>query len=75
MTARDGCSLDTINRFRLLPYKKVIFDDKYYPDIEYAIKTEIKKNIKFDGYISDIVNIWGKRAYQLGGFDYINFLN
>lgn len=76
MTARDGASNQTLERFDALPYKKVFFDDVAHPELKSAIYVH-RKNGKPLGnvYISDIVTITGKRAFEINGFDIIKFLN
>jgi uncharacterized protein (DUF1919 family) len=76
MTARDGAKHETLERFDKLPYKKVMFDNVAHPEFESAIYVH-----RFNGkplgnvYISDIVTVTGKRAFEINGFDIVEFLN
>ncbi len=76
MTARDGASYETLKSFNDLPYKKVFFDEVPHPELNSAIHVH-QKNGKPLGnvYISDIVTITGKRAFEINGFNIIKFLN
>lgn len=75
MTIRDGCTQDTIDRFSALRYEnKVMFANEPHPECECAVYSHLPNGKPLPGYISDIINIWGKRAYECG-FDYIRFLN
>lgn len=74
LTVREECSEDILSRFEKLPYKKVAFSNERhenYPSVIYANKN----GKQLSGYISDVMNVFGKRGYQTGGFDYIKFLN
>ena len=76
MTARDGAKYETLKRFNELPYKKVMFDDVAHPEFDTAIYAH-RRNGKPLGnvYISDIITITGKRAFEINGFDIVEFLN
>lgn len=75
MTIRDGCKQDTIDRFSKLPFKhKVLFADEEHPECDCSVYSHLSFGRPLPGYISDVINIWGKRAYECG-FDYIRFLN
>ena len=73
LTVREECSDDILSRFEKLPYKKVAFANEEHPSFPSVIFANKKNELK--GYISDIVNAFGKRGYECGGFDYIKFLN
>ena len=76
MTARDGAKYETLERFDKLPYKKVLFDEKPHPELKSAVYVHRRgKKPLGKVYISDIVSITGKRAFELTGFDLIDFLN
>lgn len=76
MTARDGAKYATLWRFDKLPYKKVMFDDEAHPEIKCAVHSHRKGGKPLGNvYISDIVTITGKRAFELNGFDLVEFLN
>ena len=76
MTARDGASYETLKKYNDLPYKKVFFDDVAHPELESAVHVHRKGGKPLGNvYISDIVTITGKRAFELTGFDIIKFLN
>ncbi len=76
MTAREGASYETLKKFNDLPYKKVVFDDVAHPELESAVHVHRKGGKPLGNvYISDIVTITGKRAFELTGFDIIKFLN
>lgn len=76
MTVRDGAKSETLKEFDALPYKKVVFDDYAHPEIKSAVHVH-RRGAKplGDVYISDIVTITGKRAFEVNGFDMIEFLN
>lgn len=75
MTIRDGCEQETIDRFSKLPYEyKVLFADEEHPECDCAVYSHLSFGRPLPGYISDVINIWGKRAYECG-FDYVRFLN
>ncbi len=70
LTVREMCNDDILGRFEKLPYKKVAYANEAHPEFPSVMHY---KNPQ--GYISDIINIFGTRGYQASGFDYINFLN
>lgn len=76
MTARDGAKYETLERFDKLPYKKVMFDYVAHPEFKSAIWVH-RLNGKPIGkvYISDILTVTGKRAFEINGFDIVEFLN
>lgn len=74
LTVREECSDEILSRFEKLPFKKVAFANEKHPKFPSAIFAN-KNGKPLSGYISDIVNVFGKRGYQTGGFDYIKFLN
>lgn len=75
MTIRDGCKQDTIDRYNQLRYPhKVMFANEPHPECSCAIHSHLPDGRPLPGYISDVVTVTGKRAYELG-FDYIIFLN
>ncbi len=76
MTARDGAKNETLERFDKLPYKKVVFDEKPHPELQSAVYVHRKGGKPLGNvYISDIVSVTGKRAFEITGFDLIEFLN
>ncbi|MBR5223558.1 MAG: DUF1919 domain-containing protein [Clostridia bacterium] len=74
LTVREECSDEILARFEKLPYKKVAFANEEHPSFPSVIFAN-KNGKQLSGYISDIVNVFGKHGYQCGGFDYIKFLN
>lgn len=73
---RRACSREVLERFSKLPYKKICFTGKSYPDLECC--RQVKKNRDGDcvNIITDIVSYSGKRLYQYAErFDYIDWLN
>ncbi len=74
LTVREECNDDILSRFEKLPYKKVAFANEEHPNFASVIFAN-KNGKQLSGYISDIINIFGKRGYQTGGFNYIKFLN
>ena len=74
-TIRDGCSLDTIERYMKLPHDKVVFANDPIHNCDCAVCSRMPDGSYLPGYISDVINIGGKRGYQCGGFDYVEFLN
>lgn len=76
MTARDGCEYTTLQRFEALPYKrKVCFTLKPYPEFPHCKHSRLDNGGELNGYISDMVSISGKRAYECNHFDYIELIN
>ena len=76
MTTRDGCSPDTLTRFEALPYEhKVFFSNEPHKQCQSCHWARLDNGKPLPGYISDIVSVFGKRAFQCNGFDYIRFLN
>lgn len=76
MTIRDGCTQETLERFEALPYRhKVFFANEPHPNCPSCHYARLDNGKPLPGYISDIINIWGKRAFQCNGFNYIQFLN
>lgn len=76
MTARDGCEYSTLERFEKLPYKqRICYTLKPYPEFPHTKYAAFDNGKPLTGYISDMVNIFGKRAFECNGFDYISFLN
>ena len=76
MTAREGASEETLKRFDALPYKKVLFDDVAHPELKCAIHSHRRGGKPLGNvYISDIVTITGKRAFEINGFKLVDFLN
>lgn len=74
LTVREECSDEILSRFEKLPYKKVVFANEKHPEFPSVIFTN-KNGKPLSGIISDITNVFGKRGFQTGGFDYIKFLN
>ncbi len=70
MTVREMCNDDILSRFEKLPYKKVAYANEAHPQFPSVVHYT-----KPDGYISDIIDIFGTRGYQSSGFDYIDFPN
>ncbi len=74
LTVREECNDDILSRFEKLSYKKAAFANEEHPNYPSVIFAN-QGGVKLQGYISDIINIFGNRGYQTGGFDYIRFLN
>ena len=76
MTVRDGAQYETLERFDKLPYKKVMFDEVPHEEFASAVYVHrARKKPLGNVYISDIVTMTGKRAFELTGFDLVDFLN
>lgn len=76
MTARDGCEYSTLQDFENIDYPfKVCFTSQPYPEFKYCKHARLDNGKPLMGYISDMVNIFGKRAFECNGFNYIDFLN
>lgn len=76
MTARDGCEYETLQRFERLPYeRRICFTLKPYPEFPHCKYARLDNGKELRGYISDMVSITGKRAYECNGFDYVEFIN
>lgn len=74
LTVREECNDEILSRFEKLPYKKVVFANEKHPKFPSVIFAN-NHGKPLSGYISDIVNVFGKRGYQTGGFNYLKFLN
>lgn len=76
MTARDGCKNKVLEDFESLDFNnKVCYTSEPYPRYSHCKYARLDNQDKLEGYISDMVNIMGKRAYECNGFDYIKFIN
>lgn len=75
MTVCDGCADETLSRFDKINGHKVVFANESHPDIKSCHWARLDSGKPLPGYISDIINVFGKRAFQCNGFDYIKFLN
>lgn len=76
MTAREGCEYETLQRFERLPYeRRICFTLKSYPEFPHCKYARLDNGKELRGYISDMVSITGKRAYECNGFDYVEFIN
>ncbi len=74
LTVREECSDDILSHFEKLPYKKVVFANEEHTNFPSVIFAN-NHGKQLSGYISDVMNVFGKRGYECGGFDYIKFLN
>lgn len=70
-----SCSDDVFKQLELLPYEhKICFTaKKHQEECCYQLKEFSKDNCV--GVITDIVDIWGSRMYQLSRFDYVKWLS
>ena len=76
MTARDGCKEETLQRFERLPYKqRICYTNDPHPEYPHTKHARLDNGKPLVGYISDMINISGKRAYECNGFDYVGFIN
>lgn len=76
MTARDGCSDSTLQQFEQLEYQhKVCYTLRPYENYPHCKYARLDNGKELRGYISDMVNIFGKRAFECNGFDYVAFIN
>lgn len=76
MTARDGCDYSVLQDFEDIAYEnKVCFTLKPYPELPHCKFARLDNGKELKGYISDMVNICGKRAFECNGFDYVAFIN
>lgn len=76
MTARDGCQYSTLQDFDKLKYEsKICFTSEPHTEFTSCKYARLDNGKPLKGYISDMVNIYGKRAFECNGFDYIQFLN
>lgn len=73
MTDRDGCTYEDMVNFDKLPYNKVIFTNKHYPEIKSSFYIKGFEDESSVGVLSNPKNLWGKRF--LDDFDYVSFLN
>lgn len=73
MSERDGCTYEDMIFFDKLPYKKVIFTHKEYPEIKSSVYIKGFENEQCVGILSNKKNIFGKR--YIDDFDYVSFLN
>ena len=76
LTARDGCKDSTLARFEKLPYaQRICYTNEPHPEYPHCKHARLDNGNKLKGYISDMVNIYGKRAFECNGFDYVAFIN
>lgn len=76
MTAREGCEYSVLHDFEQLPYDyKVCYTLKPYEELPHCKYARLDNGKDLRGYISDMINIWGKRAFECNGFDYVAFIN
>lgn len=76
LTARDGCKESTLKRFEKLPYEqRICYTNEPYPEYPHCKHARLDNGQPLIGYISDMVNIFGKRAFECNGFDYVEFIN
>jgi uncharacterized protein (DUF1919 family) len=73
MTDRDGCTYEDMVNFDKLPYKKVIFTNKSYPEIKSSFYIRGFENKETVGVLSEKKNLIGMR--YIDEFDYVSFLN
>lgn len=73
MTDRDGCTYENMVQFDRLPYRKVIFTCRPYPEIKSSFVIKSSENANCVGVLSEKKNIFGKRFVD--NFDYVSFLN
>jgi uncharacterized protein (DUF1919 family) len=73
MTDRDGCEYKDIVEFDKLPFRKVIFTNRPYPEIKSAFYIRGFEHKSSVGVLSEKKNLWGKR--YLDEFDFVSFLN
>lgn len=76
LTSRDGCKESTLKRFENLPYKqRICYTNEPHPEYPHCKYARLDNGKPLVGYISDMVNIFGKRAYECNDFDYVEFIN
>ena len=76
LTARDGCEESTLQRFENLPYKqRICYTNEPHPEFPHCKYARLDNDKPLVGYISDMVNIFGKRAFECNSFDYVEFIN
>ncbi len=76
MTARDGCNESTLRRFECLPYsQRICYTNEPHHEYPHCKHVRLDDGSQLKGYISDMVNIFGKRAFECNGFNYVDFLN
>lgn len=74
MTDKNGCTYEQMKTFDNLPYNKVIFTHKSYPDIKSSVFIKGFEMNGEVGVLSDWKPGFWKRRY-IDDFDYISFLN
>lgn len=76
LTARDGCEESTLQRFENLPYQqRICYTNEPHPEFPHCKYARLDNSKPLVGYISDMVNIFGKRAFECNGFNYVEFIN
>ena len=76
LTTRDGCKDSTLARFEQLPYaQRICYTNEPHTEYPHCKHARLDNGKDLKGYISDMVNIWGKRAFECNGFDYVEFIN
>lgn len=68
MTDRDRFEESLLERIAKLPYKKVLFSNKEYPEYDFVFKISGYEDEKEVGSITNFMGITGKRIYSIYPF-------
>lgn len=73
-TDRDGCTYEQLQEFDKLPYRKIVFTNKEYPDIKSSVYIKGFESQPSVGICSDFMPN-KKWLRYLDQFDYVEWLN
>ena len=72
-TDRDGCTYEDLIEFDSLPYNKVVFTNKPYPEIKSSFYIKGFENLESVGHCYEYMP--GKRIKYYDQFDYVKWFN
>ena len=72
-TDRDGCTYEDLVEFDSLPYNKVVFTNKPYPEIKSSFYIKGFENLESVGHCYEYMP--GKRIKYYDQFDYVKWFN
>ena len=76
MAQRDGCTDEDLMEFDKLPFKKVCFTCKPYPQYDWAVCVKSNKQSPDSGEVIDLTQYanWHTGKRHIDNFDYISFM-
>lgn len=73
LTENDGCTYDDLTAFEAVPYKKVVFTHKPYPELPSAFYVKGFEKVGQVPFVMGWKGIFGAR--RCDGFDWVKFIN